>query len=183
MYVIGLGNPGLPYKKTRHNVGFMLIDHMRPITKPKKVCNSYFYPKVSNIDGFLKPLTYMNLSGKAVKCFIDKNKLTEKDIIVCHDDVDLPLGTIRIKKSGGSGGHKGLESIIETINSDEFIRVRIGVSKNIEEDTAKYVLQEFTLNELKSLKNIFKIAKNAIYDIINIGVSKAQTKYNRRNYE
>ena len=183
MYVIGLGNPGLSYKKTRHNAGFMFIDHMRAIGRPKRLCNSYLYKGNSKIEGFVKPMTYMNLSGNAVKCLLDKHKLNKDELIICHDDLDLPLGTLRIKNGGGSGGHKGLESIMEKIGSNSFLRLRIGISKVNSIATIDYVLQDFSGNELETLNKTFIIAKNAIYDIINIGVSKAQTKYNRRAYE
>jgi len=145
--IVGLGNPGRRYKKTRHNVGFIVIDELKR-----------HIPKKDAI--LLKPLTYMNNSGKEVKAVMDKNKIS--DLIVIHDDVDLPFNEIRISKNVSSAGHKGVLSIINELGTQDFTRIRIGINPGRKVDTEKYVLEKFTKEENKQLNEIIKQAIETI---------------------
>lgn len=149
--IVGLGNPGRKYKKTRHNIGFVIIDELkRHISKKDAI--------------LLKPLTYMNNSGKEVKSVMDKNKIS--DLIVVHDDVDLPFNEIRVSKNISSAGHKGVQSIINELGTQNFIRVRVGIKPRWDQksqrgkkiNTERFVLEKFTKEEKKQLKDIIKKA-------------------------
>jgi len=147
--IVGLGNPGFKYKKTRHNIGFMIIDELK-----KQI------DKKQNI--LLKPLIYMNNSGKEVKAVMEKNKI--ENLIVIHDDIDLPFKEIRISKNSSSAGHKGVQSIINELKTQDFIRIRIGIKSEQKTSTEKFVLEKFTKQEKKGLKQIIN---NAIQEIKN----------------
>ena len=144
--IVGLGNPGKKYKKTRHNVGWRVIDVL------KKSLDSAQDKDII----LLKPQTYMNKSGKEVKSLITKYKIPISNLWVIHDDIDLPLGTIRISKNIGSAGHKGVQSIIDELRTKNFSRIRIGIlpkagkPKNVE----KFVLEKFTKEEKKIVKKV-----------------------------
>lgn len=150
--IIGLGNPGRKYKKTRHNIGFMVIDELkRHIFKKDTI--------------LLKPQTFMNQSGKEVKSVIKNCKLKIENLIVVHDDIDLLFGSVRVSKNSSSAGHKGVQSIINEIGTQAFTRLRIGIrqeTKNKKQKTDKFVLEEFTKEEKKKLK---KIIQKAIKEI------------------
>jgi len=143
--IVGLGNPGFRYKKTRHNIGFMVIDQLK-------------------IDDaiLLKPTTYMNNSGKAVKSVMDKNEISE--LIVIHDDIDLPFGTIKTSKDSSSAGHKGVQSIINELKTKDFTRIRVGINPGKNVNTERFVLEKFSKDEKKHLKEIIK---NAVEEIKN----------------
>lgn len=148
--IVGLGNPGRKYKKTRHNIGFMVIDELKR-----------HIPKGDAI--LLKPQTYMNNSGKEVKSLITNYKLRITDLIVVHDDIDLPFGTIRVSKDSSSAGHKGIQSIIDELGSQNFTRIRVGINPRLNGrqaakkiDTEKFVLEKFTKEEKKKLKEIIE---------------------------
>lgn len=144
LLIVGLGNPGKKYQNTRHNIGARMVDKL-----PKR-------------SGFIvvKPKTFMNQSGKAVKALIKFYKIKPENLWIIHDDIDLPLGKIRISKGRGSGGHKGVQSIIDELGTKDFWRLRIGICpkegkpKNIE----KFVLQKFTKEEEKIVKEVIKKA-------------------------
>jgi len=149
--VIGLGNPGKKYAKTRHNVGFMVADALKLRIKNAKL-------------RIIKPDTFMNRSGEAVK-----GKKAE-DLVVIHDDIDLALGTIRVRRGGSSAGHKGVASIIEALGSDDFVRVKIGVSrppKGVEAE--RYVLQPFEAGESKVLKKTIDAAVKLVLESLESG--------------
>ena len=161
--IVGLGNPGEKYKDTRHNVGFQAINELTkennfPEFKLSKKFNALISENIINGEKIIlaKPQTFMNESGKSVKTLISFYKT--KDLIVIHDDIDLPLRKIRISKNRGSAGHKGIESIIKEIGTKDFTRYRIGVSsktgkpKNVE----KYVLQKFNKKEEKIIKEVIQ---------------------------
>ena len=149
--IVGLGNPGRKYKKTRHNIGFRVIDALKNEISAKDVI-------------LLKPQTFMNNSGKSVKSLSTKYKLQSTDIIVVHDDIDLSFGTIRISKNRSSAGHKGVQSIIDELGTQAFTRVRIGIrpkeklARQNENLLAGFVLQKFSKQEEKQLKEIIKKA-------------------------
>jgi PTH1 family peptidyl-tRNA hydrolase len=152
--VVGLGNPGSKYKKTRHNIGFMVIDELKKSMLDKNVI-------------LLKPDTFMNNSGKAVKKILKNSPLTTQNLIVIHDDIDLPFGIIKASKNSSSAGHKGVQSIIDEIGTKDFIRIRIGIRplllhQDFKGQAEKFVLKKFTKQEKKQLKDIIKQAVEEI---------------------
>lgn len=186
--VVGLGNPGKEYKKTRHNVGFRVIDELAKAIGKVKFKKRY-HGEYMELDlpafsygrvGLLKPQTYMNRSGLSVGDAKKSLGIEAEDIIIVHDELDLPLGKIKIKKGGGTAGHKGLESIKDALGTSEFIRVRIGIDKKAGNDAASYVLERFRTDEEVILENeILPLAKEAVISIIKDGLEKAMNNYNR----
>jgi PTH1 family peptidyl-tRNA hydrolase len=142
--IVGLGNPGKKYQKTRHNIGFRIIDSL-DFAQDKGIT-------------LLKPRTYMNQSGKEVKKVIENWKLKIENLVVVHDDIDLPLGTIRINKNISSAGHKGVQSIIDELRTKNFTRIRIGILPKTgkPQNVEKFVLQKFTKEEEKIIKKVIK---------------------------
>ena len=170
--IIGLGNPSKEYENTRHNIGFMYLDHYAEtnnfsITK-EKFNGNYWEIKVNDEKIiFLKPLSYMNLSGTVVRKYIDYYKIDLKDILVIQDDLDMSLGRIKIKFGGSSGGHNGIKNIIENVSSEKFMRLKIGISKNNNYDTKDYVLGKFNKEERLIIDNKKHIVNCIIDDFIN----------------
>lgn len=175
MYIlIGLGNPGEKHSHTRHNTGHMVLDYISTSTKVKAK--------------FIFPDTFMNKSGVAVAKVV-KSKLAAKKLIVIHDDIDLPLGVLKISYGRGSGGHRGVESIIRALNTKEFIRVRVGISPTTptgklkkpkgEDAVINFILGKFKTSEDKVLKKIIKTSSDAVQTIITEGREKAMTKFNK----
>lgn len=173
--VVGLGNPGTEYEKTRHNAGFIVVDAIaKKIDEKLKV-------------KFIKPDTFMNNSGRAVAPLV-KTKKDLADLIVVYDDIDIPLGKIKISFNRSSGGHNGVESIINHVKSQEFLRIRIGIcpttptGKNKkpkgEDKVLKFLLSEFKKEELEELKKISKTIANAVEVIYTEGSQKAMTLFN-----
>lgn len=177
--IVGLGNPGKEYECTRHNVGFMAIDYYLGEVKFKEKFNAQYYEMGSNDDKiiFLKPITYMNNSGEAVRKFLDYYKISVEDILIIHDDMDFDIGEFKIKKNGGPAGHNGIRSIINHLNTQDFKRIRIGISRE-KEDKVNYVLGKFSNSDLEKLNNVIKIVKNIIDDFIKIDFEKLMCKYN-----
>lgn len=162
--IIGIGNPGSRYKKTRHNVGFQLLDYI--VDKKSLVFNpskfDYYFAEGNFFENdfvLIKPSTYVNLSGEAVLKCIDHYKLDFKDILVIVDDINLPVAEYRIRKSGGDGGHNGLTSIIYHLCSKDFARIRIGIGSEFEKGSLPdFVLSDFNNDEVKKLKSTFDIS-------------------------
>ncbi|QTA37321.1 aminoacyl-tRNA hydrolase [Thermosipho ferrireducens] len=173
--VVGLGNPGPHYAFTRHNVGFMFLDRLSSHWQREF---NYLYSKIKIEDKdvkLVKPMTYMNLSGKIFDFIKIENY---SGIIVVYDDLDLPLGKIRIRKKGSAGGHNGVKSIIHAIG-EKFIRIRIGIGPKPEkEDVVHYVLSNFTDEELQILDKVLNVSIEALRVIISESVDKAMNKYN-----
>jgi len=166
--VIGLGNPGQQYEDTRHNIGFKIVDSFLSTLKGEikiydKYSGLYCY---KNIGGgevhFLKPMTYMNLSGNAVKQLAKSETLKPEEIIVVQDDMDFELGTVRLKRAGGSAGHNGIDSIIESLQSCDFIRLRVGIGRVQNDAMREHVLEKFKEDELDILKEVIKLSIEAI---------------------
>ncbi len=187
--IIGLGNPGEKYENTRHNVGFLAISDFRlkisdfSDWKLNKKLNAEI--SEGKIDGekivLLKPSTFMNNSGQAVAAAARFYKIKPVEILVIHDDIDLPLGKIRIKKDGSSGGHRGVESIIASLGANNFPRLKIGVApekrpKNF--DAAKFVLKKFAKTEEKTVGEIIKKATEAAAMILSGNISQAMNQFN-----
>ncbi|UDQ99223.1 aminoacyl-tRNA hydrolase [Lentisphaerota bacterium WC36G] len=186
--IVGLGNPGDEYKNTRHNAGFMIIDQFLSELKTnfieRHIFSSFLFTgKFRGQKIFLqKPLTFMNLSGKALSLLIKKEKLLPEEVLLVYDDTDLPLGKIRIKQKGSSGGHNGVESVIQEINSSNFARLRIGVNSEERTQQVDFVLGDFTSDEEKIFLEVKKGCCEAIKLILARGVSQAMNQYNGIDY-
>lgn len=178
--IVGLGNPGKEYENTRHNIGFMVIDNYLKNEKFKTKFNGMYLKKVINNEEviFLKPLSYMNLSGEVVKKYVDYFKINLSDLLIISDDLDMPCFKIKLKYKGSSGGHNGIKNIIQNINTEEFKRLKIGISNNLNIDTKSYVLSKFNQEELEKLHKKFEITNNIINDFINLDFEKVMSKYN-----
>ncbi len=185
--IVGLGNPGKKYSQTKHNVGFMVVDKLANKYALKFNERTDYLISEGFIEGkkiaLIKPLTYMNLSGIAVKKLVNKEILDNlpNSIIVIHDDLDLPVGKIKIKKNGSSGGHKGIQSIIENLGTKNFLRIKIGIDKIKGIDISEYVLSPFSKEQKALIKEKILQAVDAIAIILIEGVEKAMNLYNREN--
>ena len=186
--IVGLGNPGKEYDKTRHNVGFMVVDnyieHINISDNEwKKKFNSLYLQ--TDIRGekviFMKPLTYMNLSGQAVKEVVDYFKIDISDILVVSDDLDLLVGNFKLREAGSSGGHNGLKNIALCLGTDKFKRLKVGISKNSSIDIKDYVLGKISRDDLDTLNGLFKELNNVIDDYFVLPFSDLMSKYNRKN--
>ena len=165
MLIVGLGNPGPSYEKTRHNIGFMVINELISKQNAQKLSSSSSNGELFKFSNhfLLKPLTFMNLSGNSIQAV--KNFYKIEDVIVIHDDLDLPFGTLRFKKAGGHGGHNGLKSTDEKITR-EYIRVRMGIGKPEHKgEVSSFVLSEFNNDEKEHLNEWVSLACNAIEDL------------------
>jgi len=187
--VVGLGNPGLQYEFSRHNIGFRIIDNLAlNIETEFKRVKSYdslvSRGKLMNHKLILvKPQTYMNLSGKSVSKIVSYYRISFPDLLIVYDDLNLELGQIRIRKRGSAGGHKGVESIIQYLNSEDIPRLRIGIGKpsiNSNFDYASYVLSNFNNNEKDKIREVIQLSTEAIKTAIEDGLEKAMRKYNRK---
>lgn len=187
--VVGLGNPGREYEKTRHNVGFMVVDALHEHAGGKEWRSdagseadvseaTVGHEKVL----LLKPQTFMNLSGKSVQHVRNFYKVDPAKIFVVYDDADLPLGTIRIRLGGSSGGHNGVQSVIDALGTEQFPHVRIGISTPERDerkvDAKDFVLSAFTSAEKKMLRKVIDRAVLALHDAITNGVEHAISKWN-----
>ena len=186
--IVGLGNPDKIYENTRHNVGYMIVDEYskRYNINNFKVKYNGLYTKIYRNGEYyiiLKPLSYMNLSGTVVSKFANFYKIKSQDIMIIHDDLDLPLGRIRIKSKGSSGGHNGIKNIIECLNTEDFAKFKIGISKNSNIDTKDYVLGKFNKEELEKIKKIFDFSSNVIEDFLDNDIERVKSKYNGESYE
>ena len=165
--IVGLGNSGKKYEKTRHNVGFMVLDKL--IGKDKFVFDKKFNAEIHKTKDviYIKPQTFMNLSGQAVKKVATFFKIKPQDITVISDDIYLDSGDMRLREKGSSGGHKGLQSIIDELGANDFKRIRIGINMPPEKmNSEDYVLQNFSKEEFATIKNVIeKISKEIISNI------------------
>ena len=183
--VVGLGNKGREYENTRHNMGFMLVDRYlqyKNITdKFKEKFNAMYIETTINNEKviFIKPMTYMNNSGIAVRSFVDFYKLNSEDILVISDDLDLDLGKFRLRRNGSSGGHNGLKSIISHLGTDNFKRLRIGIS-NDKDDVINYVLSKFSKKELNEIDTMFDTLVDVLDDYFVMDFTSLMSKYNRK---
>lgn len=154
--VVGLGNPGKAYEKSKHNIGFICLDQYAKHNKIKFKKEPKFFGEIF-LDGdniLLKPKTFMNLSGNAVKAVADYYKIAPSDILVISDDMDLPFAKVRLREQGSAGGHNGLKSIISNLETGEFKRCRIGIDRNDAIDAKDHVLSNFSKSEMKELMNL-----------------------------
>ena len=184
--IVGLGNPGEEYKWTRHNLGFMLIDKLAAeadVTVKRRECRSLIGSAA--IEGerirLVKPQTFMNLSGEAVACLLAKEDIDDasQDLIVISDDLALPFGTIRLRERGSAGGHNGLKSIISTIGTSEFIRLRMGIQPDHPvSDSKAFVLEDFRKPQRVEVEEILDKAAEAVHSILRDGIRKAMSLFN-----
>jgi len=184
--IVGLGNPGIEYRETRHNVGFMVIEKWASELKiPLRENGIARYGMVQFGDKRVIlqcPLTYMNLSGRAVKLYKERYGVMNENIMVVHDDLDLPLGRLRIARDGGSGGHKGVDSIIESLNSKEFPRLRIGIGRpRYGEPIVEYVLSSFYEDEVEVVQKVIELAVEGCELFVSKGIEYAMNKINPQN--
>jgi PTH1 family peptidyl-tRNA hydrolase len=182
--LIGLGNPGREYRDSRHNVGFMLVDRIaiRLEARGMKVQSKAIVTTAMHEDRKLilaKPQTYMNLSGQSVQGLIHFYKFPLTNVLMAHDDLDIPFGTIRLRPGGGPGGQRGMASTIEQLGTKDFPRLRIGIGRPPGRmDPSAFVLQDFTRDEMKFLSEILDRAADAALEFVVNGLDKAMNKYN-----
>ena len=182
--IIGLGNPGPEYAKTRHNLGFMLVDLLANNLQTRIArgeCRSIIGRAI--IDNqtveMAKPQTFMNLSGEAVSCLLAKENRSIEKLIVISDDLALPFGTIRIRPRGSHGGQNGLRSIVDCLKTQEFIRLRIGIQpEHPVSDASRFVLENFARGDAKTLETVLETAAEAVQAIIIDGVNAAMARFN-----
>ncbi len=190
--IIGLGNPGRGYASNRHNVGFMCLNHFartQGIRFDKKQGKARVGTGevIDNKVVLARPQTYMNRSGDSVSRLVKRFKISLDALLVIHDDLDLPLGKIRLRQGGGSGGHKGIESIISCLGSQDFIRLRVGTGRPVatgdgneisDADIIDYVLSDFSAQERRIVTQILPRVSEAIYCLLTEGLMVAMYKYN-----
>jgi len=181
--IVGLGNPGNEYANTRHNTGFLLIDKLADKlhveldkSKCKAIYGIYRYKGEKII--LAKPQTYMNLSGQAVSGLLHFYHMDVKDLIVIHDDLDLPLGKLRLRKQGSSGGQKGMNNIIELLGTQNINRARIGISNDKLIDTKDYVLGQFSKEEKEVLNQVLDKATEAMIYSFDHSFEEVMSKFN-----
>lgn len=182
--IVGLGNPEDKYSNTRHNMGFDVINELSKECDIK-VSKSKFdaFYGMGEINGkkviLAKPQTYMNLSGESIIKFKKFYKLSNKNIIVIYDDMDLNIGDIRLKAKGGPGTHNGMKSVVDNLNTEEFIRVRVGIgTPKDKDDIINYVLEQVPKREREILDGSIIKAKDSIIEILENGIDKAMNKFN-----
>lgn len=183
--IVGLGNPGDRYKNTRHNIGFMFLDELKNDLNLEFSLNKQLKSLIAfaNINGekiiFAKPQTFMNLSGEAVLSIVNYYKLEIEDIVIVYDDLDLPSGKIRIRKTGSSGGHKGMSNIIQLLKTSEIKRIRIGIMNNSNIDTIDYVLGKFTIDEEAQIRLTLSKSLEIVKSFIGDSFDDFMNKFNR----
>lgn len=182
--IVGLGNPGREYSATRHNAGFLVVDELAR----RWNCQSWKNKSNAQIAEFrgteqvllVKPQTYMNLSGTSVGELARWYKVDSEDIVVVFDDLDLPVGRLRLRMKGGSGGHRGIESLLTHLSKDTFARVRLGIGRPPEGwEVADYVLSRFTAEEEPLVEQAIAKAADAVESIIKVGLTKTMNLFNK----
>jgi len=188
--IVGLGNPGKSYANNRHNVGFQCLNHfarLHSIRLDRRQCRARV--GTGEVKGerlvLAKPGTFVNLSGKSIACLVHKHNIPLSDLLAIYDDLDLPLGKIRLRQSGSSGGHKGMSSIISALGSEDFPRIRVGIGRpraegqSISEDAiVNYVLSDFTPQEEAIIKSVIAQVSEAIDCFLTQGIEAAMSKFN-----
>jgi PTH1 family peptidyl-tRNA hydrolase len=181
--IVGLGNPGGRYARNRHNVGFMVLDALASQSAGSwSACmlSDTCRVEIGGRQALLaKPLTYMNHSGKAVQALLSELRRTPQDLLLVVDDLNLPFGRIRIRKRGSAGGHRGLDSILTLLNTDEIVRVRVGIGEEeMPEDKTDFVLSDFPPERQTELNEVILQTGNAVKSIMRDGVSKTMAIFN-----
>jgi len=186
LLIVGLGNIGAEYKYTRHNIGFLTADKLVEKLKTNFKTERYGDVAITNHRGkrfvILKPSTYMNLSGKAVRYWLEKENIDKNNLMIITDDVNLDFGTIRMRPKGSDGGHNGLKSIQELIGGSQYPRLRIGIGKDYPQGRqVDYVLGKWTEEQVKELPKIIDIASEAIVNFAQEGLQRSMNKYNTKS--
>ena len=182
--IIGLGNPGRKYKKTRHNIGFMFLDSFASDNDIKFKLDTSLKAELASIDIenekviLAKPQTFMNLSGEAVRLIINYYKIDIKNVLVIHDDLDLEVGTIRFRSHGSSAGHKGMQNIMDLLDTQDIKRLKVGIGKPVFDSTIDYVLGTFDKQEMKLLNEYINNANNMIRDYCLLDFEQLMSRYN-----
>ncbi len=184
--IVGLGNPGAKYDRTRHNIGFDLIDQLAkrwqiPVSDQKRfqgIVGEGWVTRQKIV--LLKPQTFMNLSGQSVRSVLDWYKLEPTEVLVLYDDLDLPLGKLRIRLTGSAGGHNGMKSIISHLGTPTFPRLRMGIGKS-QDETISHVLGKFSAAESSIVTDVLQLSADAVELSLGSGVEKAMNKYNNRS--
>ena len=181
--IVGLGNPGIEYEKTRHNTGFLLIDRLCEkldvvLDKNKCKANYGIYRHKGEKVIIAKPQTYMNLSGMAVSSLMRFYDIPVEDLIVVHDDLDLPTGKLRLRRKGSSGGQKGMGNIITQLGTQDINRIRVGISNDKNRDTKDYVLSAFSKDELPVLNEALDKGSDALIYSIDHDFDEVMSKFN-----
>ncbi len=184
--IAGLGNPGPEYHETRHNAGFMVLDRLADLAGISVTRKAF-----AGLCGegrwqgsrlfLLKPQTYMNLSGRSVGAALRYHKFSPAELIVIHDELDIPFGQVKIKEGGGHGGHNGLRSLMEELGSGDFLRVRVGIGRPAKGDPVKYVLGSFTRDEIPLLPRLCDGVCDLLGLLLREGVPKTMSLYNRKD--
>ena len=185
--IIGLGNPGPKYQWTRHNAGFMVLDHLSRVmgvAVAKKSFSGLYGEGSWHGDRLLllKPQTFMNLSGRSAAEALRFHKLTNADLIVIHDDLDIPFGRVKIKEGGGHGGHNGLRSLMQELGGGDFVRVRVGVGRPVRGDAADYVLANFSPAEMAGLPTLLDGVVDLIGELVRNGLPRTMSLYNNKDF-
>jgi PTH1 family peptidyl-tRNA hydrolase len=183
MLIVGLGNPGKEYESTRHNMGYIFIDNFassKGVKIDKKKFNGLYQEITINNEKviLLKPLSYMNLSGEVVEKYVSFFKIDIKDILIINDDLDLDFCKIRLRRSGSSGGHNGLKNIALHLHTNEFKRLKIGISNNKLIETKDYVLGKFSKEEKETIEELKITINNLLDDYLEMDFEKLMSKYN-----
>ncbi len=187
LFVFGLGNPGKEYLKTRHNVGFLSIDEIskkfRISLKNHRFKSIYGKREIFGKSLFIvKPLTYMNRSGESVKEWVKNEKISPQNLLIIYDDIDLPLGQIRIRKKGSGGSHNGMNSIIFALQTENIPRIRIGIGTEYKpKNLADYVLSEFEEKEFSIIMKTISLIPDIIADLLRRGIDYSMSKYNKKS--
>ena len=180
--IVGLGNPGKKYSRTRHNIGFMVMEEIADRYRIDLAEKKEYIIGRGSIEGqkvlLVEPLLYMNMSGAALQNIFRKSNARSENLVIVHDDLDMETGKLRIRKTGSSGGHKGIESIIQSIGSRDFVRVKIGIGRGQGIPAEEYVLKKFRKDELPLIQEGILRASDAVRSIISEGVDKAMNKFN-----
>ena len=181
--MVGLGNPGKEYAGTRHNCGFMVIDRLASKLNVDVDQNKFkgLYAKVKYHGEdiiLLKPQTYMNLSGESVNAVMNFFKIDKEDLLVIYDDLDMPVGKLRLRKTGSAGGHNGIKNIIAHLNSQDFKRIRVGIDRHKYMNVADYVLSRFSKVESEAIEQGIENAANAVLDYLDNDFNHAMNYYN-----
>ncbi|NCO54411.1 MAG: aminoacyl-tRNA hydrolase [Bacteroidetes bacterium] len=181
--IAGLGNIGSEYSDTRHNIGFMVLDALaktsNAVFETNRLCFNVKIKHKGRTIILIKPTTYMNLSGKAIKYWLEKEKISQEKLLVVLDDIALPFGTVRIKPNGSNGGHNGLKSIDEMLGNNNYARMRFGVGNDFSKGRqADYVLSNFTTEEKKQLSTCIEQMKSAILNFGLAGIQDTMSRFN-----
>lgn len=191
--VVGLGNPGREYASTRHNVGFKVLDALLDLRSNEGSNASFSTDRLGDVATIrvrghqlvlLKPSTFMNLSGRAVDYWLKKEKITVENLLVVSDDIAIPFGTLRLRKSGSDGGHNGLKDIASVLNTQGYARLRVGVGGDFARGhQVDYVLGEWSDDELRTLPEVLAAAAKAVEDIAFMGIDRAMNTVNSKKKE